>query len=72
MNFTKPQDGGKDQRWALGASSIGPLEGGMVYAYFKRQVIGIDAFLLQTLAALRLALADSQKRFARPGFTAPL
>ena len=56
----------------LGASSIGPLEGGMVYAYFKRQVIGIDAFLLQTLAALRLALADSQTRFARAGFTAPL
>ena len=44
----------------------------MVYAYFKRQVIGIDAFLLQTLAALRQALADSQTRFARPGFTAPL
>ena len=44
----------------------------MVYAYFKRQVIGIDACLLQTLAAQRLALADSQPRFARPGFTAPL
>ena len=72
MNFTKPLDGGSEQRWAAGRIRVGALEGGMVYAYFKRQVIGIDAFLLQTLAALRLALADSQTRFARAGFTAPL